>query len=38
MLDDSHQRYGAVTRFFHWVMAILIVEQFFKFADRINEG
>jgi cytochrome b561 len=38
MLNDNRQRYGTVSRFFHWVMAILILEQFFKFADRINEG
>jgi cytochrome b561 len=38
MLNDNQQRYGTVSKFFHWVMAILILEQFFKFADRINEG
>ncbi len=38
MLNDSRQRYGAITRFFHWVMAILIFQQFFKFADRIDDG
>ncbi|HEY8355116.1 MAG TPA: cytochrome b [Methylophilaceae bacterium] len=38
MLNDNRQRYGTVSRFFHWVMAILIFEQFFKFADRINDG
>ena len=38
MLNDNRQRYGAVSRFFHLVMAILIFEQFFKLGDRINEG
>lgn len=38
MLNDTSNRYGSITRFFHWVMAVLILEQFFKFADRINEG
>ncbi|MCX4189315.1 cytochrome b [Methylophaga sp. OBS3] len=38
MLHDSPSRYGIVTRFFHWLVAILIIQQFFKFADRINEG
>lgn len=38
MLNDNPQRYGTVSKFFHWVMAILILEQFFKFADRINDG
>src|SRR5690554_1802984 len=38
MLHDSNERYGSLTRFFHWVMAVLVLQQFFKFADRINDG
>lgn len=38
MLNDNNQRYGVITRFFHWMMAVLVLQQFFKFADRINEG
>ena len=38
MLHDDNQRYGSITRFFHWVIAVLVLQQFFKFADRINEG
>ncbi|THK41154.1 cytochrome b [Methylophaga sp. SB9B] len=38
MINDNSERYGSITRFFHWVMAVLVLQQFFKFADRINEG
>ena len=38
MLHDSQQRYGLITRFFHWFMAVLVIQQFFKFADYINDG
>lgn len=38
MIDDSNVRYGLVSRFFHWGMALLIVQQFFKLGDRINDG
>ncbi len=38
MLHDNNQRYGTITRFFHWLVAVLVLQQFFKFADRINEG
>ena len=38
MLHDSQQRYGLVTRFFHWFMAVLVLQQFFKFGDYINDG
>jgi len=38
MIDDSKQRYGSVSRFFHWAMVILLVWQGMKFFDRINEG
>jgi len=38
MIDDSRFRYGLMSRFFHWLMALLIVQQFFKLGDRIEEG
>ncbi|MDX9687806.1 MULTISPECIES: cytochrome b [Halopseudomonas] len=37
-MNDSKERYGALTRFFHWGMGLLIVWQFLKFFDRINDG
>lgn len=38
MMNDSKARYGSITRFFHWSMAILVSWQFLKFFDRINDG
>lgn len=38
MSADTKERYGGITRAFHWGMAILIVWQFLKFFDRINDG
>lgn len=38
MLNDTAKRYGSVSRFFHWLVAILVIEQFIKFSKRINEG
>lgn len=38
MTGDSTQRYGNVTRFLHWAMALLIILQFMKFGDRIQDG
>lgn len=35
---DSKERYGRVSKFLHWGMAVLIGWQLFKFADRIDEG
>lgn len=37
-MNDSKERYGNITRLFHWGMALLIVWQFMKFFDRINDG
>ena len=37
-MNDSKERYGGITRLFHWGMGLLIVWQFMKFFDRINEG
>lgn len=38
MSIDTKERYGLITRVFHWGMAVLIVWQFLKFFDRINDG
>ena len=38
MTHDSKERYGSITRFFHWGMALLIAWQMLKFFDRIAEG
>lgn len=38
MLHDSKDRYGSLTRFFHWLIAVLVLEQFLKFFDRIDDG
>ncbi len=35
---DSKERYGSITRIFHWGMALLIIWQFMKFFDRINDA
>jgi cytochrome b561 len=37
-MNDSAQRYGAITRLLHWGMALLIGWQFLKLGDRISEG
>ncbi|MCC2595077.1 cytochrome b [Pusillimonas sp. MFBS29] len=38
MTNDTPQRYGSISRIFHWGMALLILWQGMKFFDRINEG
>lgn len=38
MRNDSKERYGTITRLFHWGMAFLIAWQLLKFFDRINDG
>lgn len=38
MLDDTRDRYGWVSRLFHWGMAILIGWQALKLFDRIADG
>ncbi|MDX3895496.1 cytochrome b [Pusillimonas sp.] len=38
MINDSKQRYGSISRIFHWSMAVLIGWQLLKFFDRINDG
>ncbi len=38
MSTDTKERYGCITRTIHWVMALLVVWQFLKFFDRIDDG
>lgn len=38
MSKDSKDRYGRITRFFHWGMTVLIGWQLLKFFDRIDDG
>lgn len=38
MTTDTKERYGTITRIFHWGMAFLVLWQFLKFFDRINDG
>lgn len=38
IMIDSPDGYGIVSRFFHWLMALLIGWQLLKFGDRIAEG
>src|SRR5690554_2688469 len=37
-MNDSSDLYGGITRLFHWGMGLLIIWQFLKFFDRINDG
>ena len=38
MMKDTPDRYGTLTRLIHWTMAALILLQFLKLGDRINDG
>ena len=38
MTGDSKERYGGVSRLFHWGMGALIAWQMLKFFDRIDDG
>jgi cytochrome b561 len=38
MLNDSTNRYGKITRLLHWLMALLVILQFLKLGDRIDDG
>ena len=38
MKNDSTERYGSISRIFHWGMAVLIIWQLLKFFDRIADG
>lgn len=37
-MNDSKERYGIITRLLHWGMGLLVLWQFMKFFDRINDG
>src|SRR5690606_39809972 len=38
MLHDTPARYGAISKFLHWSMALLFLWQLLKLGDRINDG
>ncbi|MCA1798072.1 MAG: cytochrome b [Xanthomonadaceae bacterium] len=38
MLGDTRERYGSVSRFFHWLMSVLLIWQFLRLGHRINDG
>lgn len=38
MIADNTERYGLVSRTFHWLVAFLALWQFLKLGDRIGEG
>lgn len=38
MLNDTPDRYGVLTRLIHWIMAIMVILQFLKLGDRVNDG
>jgi len=38
MLKDSPDRYGSLTKWLHWLMAVLIGWQLLKLGDRIADG
>lgn len=35
---DSKERYGRISKFFHWSTTVLIFWQLLKFTDRISDG
>lgn len=38
MRNDTPTRYGSVSRFLHWLIAVLVIWQLLKLGDRISEG
>lgn len=38
MSGDSKERYGSISRLFHWGMSFLIIWQLLKLFDRIQDG
>lgn len=38
MKQDTPERYGTVSRFFHWAVALLVAWQALKLFDRIDDG
>lgn len=37
-MRDTPERYGSLSRWFHWGIAVLVLWQFLKLGDRINDG
>lgn len=38
MRRDTRERYGTISRFFHWTIALLVIWQALKLFDRIDDG
>lgn len=38
MTTDSMERYGRLSRRFHWGMALLVFWQILRVFDRVNDG
>lgn len=38
MIHDTKERYGLISRLFHWAVALLVVWQALKIFDRIDDG
>lgn len=38
MKEDTPERYGTVSRIFHWAVAVLVAWQALKIFDRIDDG
>ena len=38
MQQDTRERYGTISRFFHWAVALLVAWQALKIFDRIDDG
>lgn len=38
MINDTRERYGVISRIFHWLMAVLIGLQILKLSERLGEG
>lgn len=38
MINDTRERYGVISRVFHWLMAVLIGLQILKLTERLEEG
>lgn len=38
MLHDDHNRYGLITRLLHWSIGLLVIWNFLRFANLINDG
>jgi cytochrome b561 len=38
MINDTKERYGVISKIFHWLMALLVGWQLLKLGDRIADG